>query len=292
MQVFGAGSLGTLVGAVLSRGGHDVRLVGRQRDVEAVRSHGVSVEGGLEFRASPDAAVEPGDADASLVAVKSYDTGEAARALGGVEPGVVVSLQNGMGNEETLMDRHDVVLAGSTTYGALLVEPGVVRCTGVGVVDVGAVEGGGSREAEWLADEFSEAGLETRYRRDMPVRLWRKLAVNAGINPVTALTRLGNGEAVEAVGDVVRAAAREAGRVAASRGVDVGDAAGEAVRVARATAGNRSSMLQDVLGGGRTEVDAINGYVVRNAGEVDVPVNAALLHLVRGLEVGVGGVEG
>lgn len=284
IQVFGAGSLGSLLGALLADAGHDVHLVGRARHVEAVRRDGLRVTGDTGIVAEPSADTEPTESDLTLVTVKSYDTREAAEALQGMQE-VVVSLQNGMGNEELLDEVLDCkVLAGTTTYGARLDSPGVVEHSGGGEVVVGAPDGGVDPAATEVAHALDE-GLEARASEDMPRELWTKLAVNAGINPVTALTRLSNGEAVEAAGDVVRAAAREAGEVARAEDVDLQSEAlaDEAIRVGRATAANRSSTLRDVERGQRTEVDAFNGYVVRRAGEHDVstPVNRTLLGLVE-----------
>ncbi|MDY6779788.1 MAG: 2-dehydropantoate 2-reductase, partial [Halobacteria archaeon] len=173
----------------------------------------------------------------------------------------------------------------------------VVECTGVGEAFVGRLGGTASEGAERMSETFSEAGLETRARTDMPTVLWRKLAVNAGINPVTSLTRLTNGEAVERAGGTVRRAVEEVVDVAEARGVDVGDAYERTVEVARSTASNRSSMLQDVERGNRTEIDAINGYVVdvaRDTEDVDVPVpvNRSLTEMVRASEADSARSEG
>lgn len=284
IQVFGAGSLGSLLGVLLADAGHDVRLVGRARHVEAVRRDGLRVTGDTDLVAEPSADTEPTESYLTLVTVKSYDTPEAADALHGMQE-VVVSLQNGMGNEEVLDDVLDCeVLAGTTTYGASLDSLGVVEHSGGGEVVVGSPDGGADRATTEVADALDE-GLDARASEEMPRELWTKLAVNAGINPVTALTRLTNGEAVESAEEVVRAAAREAGEVARADGVDVEPErlADEAVEVARATADNRSSTLRDVERGRRTEVDAINGYVVRRGEEMDAhtPVNRTLHGLVK-----------
>lgn len=282
IQVFGAGSLGTLLGALLSRAGVDVHLVARERVVRAF-DDGVRVTGVEEFVAHPSLSAEPRPAEVTLVTVKSYDTSEAARELASTvsDENVVVSLQNGMGNEEVLDEALDAtVLGGTATYGANMRDESI-QYTGEGEVVVGDYRGGENAEAERVADELD--GLNARATDSMDTALWEKLAVNSAINPVTALTRLTNGEAAKSAPEVMRAAARETAAVAHEHGVSIEEAPERALEVAHATADNESSTLQDVRAGRRTEVDALNGYVVDAADEagVNVPTNRTLATLVR-----------
>ena len=127
--VFGAGSLGSLVGGLLSEA-HDVTLVGRDPHVEAVRTDGLRITGVETTTARPAATTDGTDASADLgvVTVKAYDTEAAARTLATGDPGVVCSLQNGMGNEAALASHLDgPVVAGTTTLGARLAGPGRVE---------------------------------------------------------------------------------------------------------------------------------------------------------------------
>jgi 2-dehydropantoate 2-reductase len=283
VQVFGAGSLGTLVGALLARAGVDVHLIGRPRVVDAF-GDGVRVRGTEEFVVHPGFSTEPRRSDVTLVTVKSYDTPDAAEALADTSD-IVVSLQNGMGNEEVLDAALDAtVLGGTATYGAnLRLDEGVVEYAGEGRVAVGDYRGGTSDVARRVVDALD--GLCAEPTDEMDVRLWKKLAVNAAINPVTALTGLRNGEAAEHAGDVMRSAAHEVKRVATKKGVGLDGAPEHAVEVAEATAENVSSTLQDVRAGQRTEIDALNGYVVDVAEgtDVEVPVNRTLATLVRSM---------
>lgn len=285
--LFGAGSLGSLVGGVLARE-HDVTLVGRDPHVSRVRAEGLRISGEIETHVRPDARTEPpASADLAVVAVKAFDTPAAAEALAGVDLDIVLSLQNGMGNEDTLADHLDSpVLAGTCTYGARLDGPGEVACTGIGDVVLGPREGGQSPAADRVGNAFETAGLETTVAADMPRRLWEKLAVNAGINATTALARVPNGALVDGpAGSVAREAGREVAQVAQTEGVDLPrETAVEAVKaVAEATAANTSSMQQDVLVEKRTEVDAINGYVLDHAVE-SAPINETLTRLLRAWE--------
>jgi 2-dehydropantoate 2-reductase len=294
--VFGAGSLGSLVGGLLARA-HEVTLVGRDDHVRAVRADGLRVTGEYDLTVHPGARTDPpASADLVVVAVKAFDTPAAADALAAMdEAGAVLSLQNGMGNEETLAAALPwPVLAGTTDFGAERTAPGVVRCNGAGEVVLGPPEGGESPAADRAGAAFRDAGIDTTVAGDMPRRLWTKLAVNAGINPVTALARVDNGAVLaEPLAGTARAAARETAAAATAAGValDPEEAVAAMEGVARDTADNVSSMRQDVEAGRRTETDAINGYVVEQAAE-PVPVNRTLAALVGGWEAGeVGGVE-
>jgi len=286
--VVGAGSLGSLVGGLLARR-HDVVLVGRDPHVSAVETDGLHVEGAVETTVRPEATttVPGGRFDLAVVTVKAYDTDAAATALADRSVGAVVSLQNGLGNEERLASTLTCpVLAGTCTYGARLVEPGRVACTGLGEVALGARGGGASATADEVGAAFTAAGVETTVAPDMPRRLWTKLAVNAGINAVTALARVPNGALVDGpAAGTAHTAARETARVARGAGVDLPDdrATERLATVAETTATNVSSMRADVEAGDRTEVDAIHGAIIDRA-DGSVPVNETLAALVRAWE--------
>lgn len=285
--VFGAGALGSLVGGALARE-HAVTFVGRDPHVTRIREDGLRLSGELDARVRGEATTESAGlvADLVLVTVKAYDTAAAAEALADGDVDLVCSLQNGL-TEGTLRERlGDRVLAGTATCGAELVDPGHVRCTGQGRIHVGELEGGESDRAERAATAFRAAGLDCEADPAMPRRRWEKLAVNAGINAVTALARAPNGALAGPPGNgIAERAAREAARVARSEGVDLAD--DDAVTALRGvvdeTAANRSSMYQDVRAGRRTEVDAINGAVVDlgRANDVAAPTNESLAGLLR-----------
>ncbi|MDT3436974.1 ketopantoate reductase family protein [Haloarcula sp. 1CSR25-25] len=282
--VVGAGSLGSLVGGLLARA-HDVTLVGRDPHVGTVSEDGLSVVGTEQFRVHPSAQTTvPRRADLALVTVKAYDTAAVGADLADCALDACLSLQNGMGNEERLAAELDCpVLAGTCSYGARLREPGTVAFTGRGEVVLGDRNGGRSAVADDVGTAFRAAGIETTVATDMPTRLWEKLAVNAGINAVTALARVENGALADSPADAIAAdAARETAAVAREQDIDLSDerAVSLVERVVRDTAANHSSMYQDVSADQQTEIDAINGYVADTA-TVPVPVNETLAALVR-----------
>jgi 2-dehydropantoate 2-reductase len=301
--VFGAGSLGSLLGALLDSA-HDVVLVGRDPHVSAVRERGLRVTGVDSFEASPAATTDGTglDADLAIVTVKAYDTAAAAHDLATGDVDAAVSLQNGLGNEETLAAGLVCpIVAGTTTHGAMLSEPGVVEWTGRGEVTVGnwRVDDGdgdattGTDPASRVAAAFRAASIDAASDPGIRHRLWTKLAVNAAINPITALARIRNGRVFEGpTAEYAERAAAEVARVARAEGVGLdADAVTEEARaVARRTADNRSSMLQDLAAGRRTEIDVISGVVAERADEhgIEAPVNGLLAALVRGWEAGEG----
>jgi 2-dehydropantoate 2-reductase len=288
--VFGAGSLGSLVGGLLARA-HEVTLVGRDPHMRRVREDGLSIEGAIEAHVRPRALTDgTGErADVAVLTTKAYDTDAAARALSTGEYETVLSLQNGLTEERLVAVLSTRVLAGTATYGARLREPGAVECTGTGEVTIGSLSGGIDPEAERIAEAFRSAGVRAVLAEDMPRRRFEKLAVNAGINGPTALADVDNAAVLAGpAGDVGCAAAREVARVARAEGIDLSnaDALRALERVAEATARNHSSMRRDLANGRRTEVEAIYGAVVDRAAahDVDVPVCRTIGDLIRAAE--------
>jgi 2-dehydropantoate 2-reductase len=229
----------------------------------------------------------------ALVLVKSWQTATAAGQLAAslAEDGVALTLQNGAGNREKLVDAlgAERVALGVTTTGATLLEPGCVRPAGEGVVSLGMHSRLGP-----LADRLRAAGFVVEDAPDPDALLWGKLVINAAINPLTALLGVPNGALLERppARSLLAEAAREAAAVAAAQGLRLpfDDPVGAAERVAQRTAANRSSMLQDVQRGAPTEIDAICGAIV-TAGEqagVQTPVNRILWQLVKAQEEGIG----
>ena len=273
--VYGAGALGSLVGGLLARA-HDVTLIGRDPHMRRVRDDGLHIEGAIETTVYPRALTDGYHRTAALalVTTKAYDTDAAAQALSTGEYEVVCSLQNGLTEERLVASLDPPVLAGTTSYGARLLEPGRVRCTGVGTVSVGSIAGGESPLAARVAAAFADAGIEATAATDMPRRRFAKLAVNAGLNGPSALARTTNGETMEGPGrEAATEAAREVARVAQASGISLTetDAVEALESVADATAPNHSSMRADVDAGRQTEVKALYGAITTRADDHGVP---------------------
>jgi len=295
--VQGAGSLGSLVAGLLAAAGGDVTLLGRPGEhLDRVDADGLVVEhpDGTETTTRPETATDPAvvsGAGLVVICVKSYDTAAAARDLAAHLGGEtdVLTLQNGLGNAETLAD-HGVpaaaVLAGTTSHGATLEAPGVVRHAGEGETTVGRYFAENDAVVDQVVESFSAAGLAATATDDPERAVWTKALVNAGINAATALARVPNGALVETEsGDrLLERAVEEGATVAEAAGVDVPDDIVERTRdVARRTASNHSSMRQDLERGSRTEVEALHGALAERARAhgVDAPVLQTLADLVR-----------
>lgn len=295
--ILGTGALGCVFAARLA--GHaEVWMLGTWLDgVEAVRRHGVRVhdpDGALrqvQVRASHD----PGDAppaEVAMVLVKSYQTERAAAWAGQVlaPDGLAVTLQNGLDNGEKLaaVVGRARATVGVTYNGATLVGPGEARHAAVQPTHIGAVPATADRAAV-LAALLCRAGLEAHTTPDIEGRLWGKAVANSAINPLTAIWRVSNGEAcaTETRRALLAAVARESAAVAQARGTTLpfADPVSYVEGVCRGTAANRSSMLQDVERGRRTEIDSINGVIAAEGRRLGVPVllNEVAWQLVRGM---------
>lgn len=296
VAIIGAGALGTLYGGLLAADGHDVWLLHHRADAAAtIDEEGVVIEGvdgetrRVVVRATVDAAAV-GPADLAVVLVKAHQTLSAVEqhaACIGPETRVL-SLQNGVTNHYRLRDHvgADRTLNGVVNQGAVPLGPGHVRRSSEGLTELG----GPDREfAERVAETFDSAGLETTVVDDPFDAIWKKQLVGGALKPLAALTRLTNGALVadDGLAETMLRLMEETAAVAATEGHDLDARATHADLVERmAGSEHRSSMLQDVEAGRKTEIEDVNGAVVelgREAG-VDVPYNELATRLVRGLE--------
>jgi 2-dehydropantoate 2-reductase len=223
-----------------------------------------------------------------LVLVKAWQTERVAVQLKEclAEDGLVLTLQNGLGNRETLAQRLGLsrVALGTTTTGATLLGPGLVRAGGEGIISIERHEALGPIEEALKSAKFNVKVVE-----DAQSLIWGKLVINAAINPLTALLRVANGKLLESPSarEMMGALANETAQVAEAEKIQLpfSNPIAAAEEVARKTAANRSSMLQDVLRGAPTEIDAICGAVVKAAQKhnIDTPANWACWKLVKAM---------
>jgi len=295
LVVYGAGAMGSFIGGLLSKK-HEVCLIGREWHVSAVRKDGLRISGLTNGVFRPGALSSPskykGNPDLVLLTTKAYDTEYAAKELAKWFPDVpVLSFQNGLNNVETLERHLDAtkLYAGTTTLGVTLLGPGQIRHAGTGSTSVGALRTGNeSKIIEELASALTAAGMRTSVSDEITIEIWRKGIVNAGINPVTAIAQVPNGQVLTSpeLKECAIALSNEAEQVAIALGHKVSGGAEEMLKVASRTAHNRSSMLQDIDRKKRTEIGAITG-VIASEGErldIDVRYNEVFLLLVKGIE--------
>jgi 2-dehydropantoate 2-reductase len=299
--VIGAGAMGSAIGGLLSTTEADVVLLDTwEAHVRAMNEHGLRLDTGSDQRIIPVRAATDartvGLADLVVVLVKSYDTRVAltgAREI--VGPCTrVVSLQNGLGNEDTIAELvgRERVIAGVTHAGSVLDAPGEVRFGGEGKKTyLGVLSGVNDHGIDDIVRLFSSAGLATEATDNILGIKWNKLLVNVAVSPLSAITGLPHG-GMDQSAEVKRGAyeaVAEAMRVARACGVRLPVEDPEQIWLTATSglpAAHKSSMLKDVEKGTRTEIDVINGAVVRYGTKCGVatPINDTLVACVKGLE--------
>lgn len=297
--IVGPGAMGCLLAAFLSKSKEEIWILDYNQDRAAkITQSGITLEGiSGQWHCSPKATTDIKDigvANLVIICVKSYNTKEAimqAKALVG-ENTSVLTLQNGIGNVEIIAEAvgPERVIGGVTNLGATLLDTAKARHAGKGETIIGRIDAKTTVGMRSLREIFNKSGLEMRISRDIKSLLWSKLIINIGINALTAITRLNNGKLTEFEGPrrIMREAVTEAIRIAKRKRIKLiyDDPLAKVEAVCEATSSNVSSMLQDVLRKKRTEIDFINGVVVRLGQElsIPVPVNAMLVDLVKTIE--------
>ena len=298
IAIIGAGAMGSLFGGLLAEAGHSICLLDIWADhVRTINESGLSIEREGRIRTvTVQATIDKEEIDPSdlvVIFVKSNHTDKAAETAKDLlaDSGYVLTLQNGMGNADIIAGIVDAkkVIAGTTSHGATLLGPGRIRHAGVGPTVVGLWESADHQQVEPIITALTRAGIETEYNADIRQVVWEKLLVNVGINAITALTGIKNGQILNlaATRNLSKEAVEEAMAVAQALGISVRkDAVEHVMAIAKATATNRSSMGQDVDNYRLTEIMAINGAVVAAAAKVGMPapVNRTLTALVETLQ--------
>lgn len=319
--IVGTGALGTLFATRLIASGQRVTMLGIWKDgLDALCQDGARLVGadGFEQNYAVYATDDPAEClgvKYAIVLVKSWQTERAARQLAKclAEDGLAITLQNGIGNREILMKYLDDsfttentekkkrknsvvsvnsvvkknpsrVALGTTTTGATLLGPGLVKAGGEGIISIEAHPALGPIE-----EALKSANFNVEIVQDAQSLVWGKLVINAAINPLTALLRMPNGELLKrpAARALMHALAKEAAAVASAEKVKLpfSDPVAAVEDVARKTAANHSSMLQDVVRGAPTEIDAICGAVTRTGRQhhIPTPINEACWQLIQAL---------
>jgi 2-dehydropantoate 2-reductase len=293
--IVGAGAMGCLFAARLQKAGFAVFL--RDYDpqrAERINRKGIRVEGiDGEYRAAVATFSTPPPIapEVILICVKSYATAVAAQTVKDwLSPeAVIVTLQNGLGNVETLGQIFGAsrVLGGVTSEGATTLAPGRIRHAGRGDTVIGPNH---HPAIAAIAAAFNAAGFKTRTVAAVDNLIWSKLIVNVGINALAAITRLKNGRLPDLPGAriIMAAAVKEAVTIAQTKQIQLPypDPLARVLEVCRLTADNIASMLQDVLKHKQTEIDYINGAIVREGARLGIPapVNQTLTALVQILQ--------
>jgi 2-dehydropantoate 2-reductase len=292
VAVMGAGAVGCYFGGMLARAGHDVSFVARPQHVEAIRANGLRMQTKtFDEQVRVNAVTEPGgarDADLVLFCVKSMDTEAAGRQIRPtLRPDtLVLCLQNGVDNAERLravLPEHEV--AAAVVYVATeMAGPGHLKHHGRGELVIEPARAGDS-----VAQAFAAAGVPTEISANVRGALWLKLILNSAYNAISAIAQKPYGESVkgEGIRDVMRDVVDECLAVAQADGVQVpGDAHAAARKLVESMPAQYSSTAQDLARGKPTEIDFLNGYVVRRGQALGIPTpaNRVLWSLVKLLE--------
>lgn len=293
--VIGAGAIGSLIAAHLSRVAPVVVLTRREAHARALREHGLRVSGIPEFVAALDATSDPGELpqfDVGIIATKATAVDAAVRSLaGGFVGATLVTIQNGLGVEEIIRE-HGAwpIVAGTTLLGGTRHSDTHVELELDAPTWLGPHDGVPFAEVERIVSLFRDAGLEAEGFPDLAPARWSKLVFNAAVGTISAVTELPHSPPFvdeDGLGGLVRSVIAEGMRVAAAADIDLAeDPWGLNIRAVDDEYAHPPSILLDVLARRQTEVDFNIGAVVREAGRlgVSVPLSEALYALLKGKE--------
>jgi 2-dehydropantoate 2-reductase len=296
--VVGAGAVGCYFGGMLARAGVPVTLIGRDIHVDAIHREGLLIDGlqlneRIRVQASTEIAAVR-DAQLVLFCVKTTSTESTARLLAPhLNPAaVVIGMQNGVDNAERIRAASGIRAATAVVYVAAEMNgPGQVKHSGRGDLILGHTQAGPAEvDLTRIAAMFAEAGVPCRVSTQIRYELWAKMLMNCAYNAISALARVRYGRiaADASARELIRQVIEEAVAVARAEGVELpADAMTQAAyTLGEAMSGALSSTAQDIERGKPTEIESLNGYVVRRAREygIPAPANEALHTLVKLLE--------
>jgi len=305
--IMGAGSIGSVVGGFLAKAGHDVTLVGRQPHMAAIHSGGLHIDGiwgehhvtGLRTATTCEQ-LRGQTLDTIILSVKSYDTEQAiAEAAPLLAPdGLVISFQNGLGNVETIAGcvGPERTLGGMVIFGARVEKPGHVTVTVyANEVHIGSPTGNVDRgRVEEVAALINASGVPTLATDEIEKHIWGKMLYNCALNPLSAILNVSYGElaAESDTRNIMNNVVEEIFAVANARGTSLfWSQPEEFLKVfydvlIPPTSAHYASMLEDLKRGGKTEIEALNGAIVKYGSEANVecPVNDVLSNIIRVME--------
>jgi len=271
--IFGAGSIGSLFGAMLSKD-NEVSLIGRKAHVKAINRTGLVIKDKTNLKVKIAAYDNVENIsyfpDLLIITVKAYDTKSAimqAKKIIGPDT-TVMSLQNGLGNIEILKKKLSSVqiIAGITTHGAMFSEPGIIIHTGIGSTIIGELNGKETERIKDIENNFNNAKIRTNISQNILNEIWVKAIINSSINPLTTFFQCKNGYLLKnlVLEKLVEKIIEESTSIAIANGINISveDMIKKTKHVIKSTKENYSSMLQSLKKGKKTEIDSINGKIV------------------------------
>jgi 2-dehydropantoate 2-reductase len=292
--IFGAGSIGSLFGALLSKN-NNVTLLGRKNHVNAIKKNGLTIKGITKLNVTIEATdsvekvkVSP---DLLILTVKSYDTENAIKQACNMisENTTVLTLQNGLDNVDSIKKylEPEKIIAGVTTHGAFFSKPGEIQHTGKGTTVLGELNDKKTELLDKTSSLFNQAGIKTITSQKIIKDIWSKAIVNSCINPLTTFFQCKNGYLLEnpILEHLVKRICEESINIANTQKLDFSynEIINHTRDVIINTSENYSSMLQSYKKGKRTEIDSINGKLVEIGKNncVDVSLNEMLVYLIK-----------
>ncbi len=289
--IIGPGAMGTFLSGILGKE-HHVDLLGRKKlDIDTIKVTGkTSMKTSVNYTTDPS---ELSEDDLLIICTKSFDTEGTMKTLDSYlsDDHKFLTLQNGLENEEIISKfvGKKRTIGGITSHGMTFKEPGMVKHAGEGETVIGSYPEGKDNRVKTIADELTDSGITTEVSENIIGHIWKKAVINSAINPITAIEDVRNGRLVEDeyLYRLMKDAANESLKVAEEHvNLPGNDIVEETKQVAERTSNNISSMLQDIRNKNRTEVEQINGAIVKKGKKqgVSAPVNNVLYNLVKGIE--------
>ncbi len=296
--IFGTGALGGFYGGVLVKGGADVVFIARGKILKAIKERGLTIKSfkhgqftvKVKAKENPE---EAGKADVVLLCVKSYDTERVAPLLLSMlkEDSVVISVQNGIENEEILSKvvGKDRVFGATAFIGTYVESPGIVVHQAAGLLEIGELSGKITERVERIVNFFKSNGIEARVSKDINYALWKKLLWNVSFNPYSVMTRATVSQMlkVSETKEVLRNLMEEATLVAKAYGVELKTKTiDDYLNPSEDLMDYKTSMLVDFERGKPLEIEGITGALIRKARDkgIDIPYNKCVYATVKLLE--------
>ena len=293
--IFGAGAIGSLFGGILAKN-NNVYLIGRKKHVEQIRKKGLKIKGKtnlnvrvLAFEKVEDVRISP---DLIIISVKSYDTENAVNEIKKIigKKTFIMSLQNGLDNIEKIEKIVDnkKLFACVTTHGSIFYKPGVIIHSGIGKTKIGSLDKNFPFENKFV-DLFNKAGIKSNVSSNIIHDIWAKGIVNSSINPLTCIFKCKNGYILKnpILEKLMKKICYESVSVANAYGFNLlyNNVLDLTKEVICDTKENFSSMLQSLQNNEKTEIDSINGYIVK-AGKLNakaITLNEIIVYIVSNL---------
>ena len=290
--IMGAGAIGSLFGSLLSKN-NKVILIGRKPHIDSIKKNGLKIIGKTRLNTKIEAYSSIDDLslrpDLIILTVKSYDTTIALSQLKKIidKKTILMSLQNGLNNIEKInrFVKKENIIIGITTNGAIFLDNGVIEHTGIG----NTIIGGYNQNIKDVINIFNKAGINTAINNNIIKEIWIKAIINSSINPLTAIFDCKNGYLLKnpILNNLVKKICIESTKVANSIDIKLNykDMIKKTKQVIIGTADNYSSMLQSCKKNKRSEIDSINGNIVKigNSNNIDVLLNESLVFTIKSL---------